>query len=91
MTESMIFGDITYLCVFLSVCLFAYLSVYLSEYLFCVSLVISFLSSSVPVYVMMQDQEDKPTHSLSKINIGLEVMWLFFVKDQGVWYVIQKF
>jgi len=42
-------------------------------------------------YVMMQDQEDKPTHSLSKINIGLEVMWLFFVKDQGVWYNIQKF
>ena len=36
------------------------------------------------MYVMMQDQEDKPTHSLSKINIGLEVMWLFFVKDQGV-------
>ena len=35
--------------------------------------------------VMMQDQKDKPTHSVSKINFGLKVIRLFFIKDQGVW------
>ena len=43
------------------------------------------------IYVTMNNLGDKLTHFMSKINIGLDVMLLFFVKDQGVWYVIQKF